>query len=285
MLSFISATEEFLNASEYEVVNHCCTVAGGCVSGTMRVATDVFLKRSLDSAYHEYQNQLYVWELCDARLLRVAKPLRWFEHVDSKGLVWSYFLMEYLSGTTIETYIHTDSHQTQRETGELVSKIFDALRHLHTVSCDKCTRPGPVSGAKPCGFPWGDYGLPCTMHRPQDLEALLYRILEIGGKQEVPNLVLGRLQLVHGDLAARNIMILDNGSIAIVDWVTLSYYPPVFEIASLFNARNLTPSVEEGKLLTRLVEMMEVSEDDESVYWVSQVQAICLRTSMHGVYF
>jgi len=203
----------------------------------MRILTDVFLKQSFDSSDYEHRNQLYAWELCDTRILRVAKPLRWFEHADPTGVVWSYLLMEYLPGTTIEDYIHATPKPTQRDIEPLVSKIFDAVQHLQTVSRRKCTRPGPLSGANPCGFPWRNYGLPQQTHCLQDLQALVYRILDIGGEHGVPTLALSRPQLVHGDLAARNIMILDDGSIAILDWATLSYYPPVFEVAALYNAQ------------------------------------------------
>lgn len=60
-------------------------------------------------------------------------------------------------------------------------------------------------------------------------------------RQWTVNLQHEDLVLCHMDLAPRNILILEDGDIGIVDWSTLSYYPSVFEFASLSYMKQIAP--------------------------------------------
>lgn len=253
-------------------------LAQNYVSGTRRIATDVLLKQSIRSSEAEFQNQMHAWKLCDPAILRVAQPIRWFERADSSDMKWSFFLMEYLPGVTLEDHIEC---APASETLSTAARVYDAIRHLHSMPLEPTSPPGPLHGTMLSGFPWGDYALPCQLRSVADLERLLLRILDIGSERRPAQLRFASLHLVHGDLAARNIMLLEDHSIAVLDWATLSYYPIDFEIAALGNAERAAGSTQEARLLGWIREKMDRSEDG-TTYWLARVQSICVTHSVRG---
>lgn len=75
------------------------------------------------------------------------------------------------------------------------------------------------------------------------------------------------------DLAPRNILILLDGTTAIVDWMTLAVYPTTFETASLsFLAK--TSNGEEKAILEAVLECVGGSDCEEESRMLREVHGI-----------
>lgn len=187
-----------------------CAISGG--TSVVKISDHAVIKFGQGITEDEWLIHKKAFDMIDRRRIRVPQPYRYFAR-DEIG----YLVMEYLDGKPVNPL--DSSYSTA------VSAIFS---HLWEISCDT---PGSLSGGASRGVLWSDYH-DFVPRATSDLEAYF--------NVRLPSIVETRLDLstlkfvlCHGDLAARNILTLHDGSICLIDWATAGFYPRIFDICSL----------------------------------------------------
>ncbi|KAK6507484.1 hypothetical protein TWF481_005915 [Arthrobotrys musiformis] len=142
-----------------------------------------------------------------------------------------YLVMGHLPGQTLAT-LWPGYNKVQKE--RAVAKIWDAVLKLREV---KIGEPGPIGGGMAQGGLFTQYGAG-PFPSAQTLEEWYSHKLEVCKRfKRVPNdapSFEGRFEppfcMTHQDLALRNMLIDDEGELALVDWAFAGAYPPWFEI-------------------------------------------------------
>lgn len=105
--------------------------------------------------------------------------------------------------------------------------MVKVLKHFEQVQHDK---PGPFHGGLACGQLWLDYDsiAPRTI---VDVEEYYNR----RQLKTLPHLNLKEYPLVfcYLDIAPRNILVLADGSLCLIDWASAGFYPRLFERCAL----------------------------------------------------
>jgi aminoglycoside phosphotransferase (APT) family kinase protein len=238
------------------------------------------VKRCMDGK-REFQNLEHAWDLLNGinltceRVLRIPKPLRYFELQGDDGFTSCYIAMEYLDGETMET--HLDE--------AIVSDVAEAICRVHCETMRLArTQPGPLDGKSADGFPWGENGCESQFRDVADLQQCVDKRLQFrpstrGQRRETIELQNMDLVFCHGDYALRNIMLLRNGDIGILDWANAAYYPAMFELGSLKYSTSICATHQKTLV-------MQVLQDLEVKYAVdeSDIEALCIvhQQSIHN---
>ena len=126
--------------------------------------------------------------------------------------------MEYINGRLLSSVEDPNNYL------DAVVKIlehFEQVRHV---------KPGPFHGGIAYGELWLDYEsiAPATI---SDIEKY-YNERQL---KPFSKLELARYPLVfcHLDIAPRNILVLEEGSLCLIDWATAGFYPRLFERCAL----------------------------------------------------
>lgn len=241
-----------------------------------RLSETAVLKRTSFGSKREYGNQMLAWKGLNSERLRVPEPIRYIKHEHEYGILYGYLIMEYLHGTPVE----------EANNEGFVDTVAQAILEIHTRSrgVAQYLPPGPPTGGLAEGFPWGQNGAENEFHTVQDLEECVNKRLinyarsrQLNASDWKLDLHQSDFGLCHLDLAPRNILILHDGNIGIVDWNTLAHYPVVFELASLWCFRDIAwsnhiPFFE--LLMSNLERSTHVSEEDSIKLEIVQSQSI-----------
>ena len=272
MLSFESPTVDFCRASEDEIISYCETTPAFSESpGVKRLSNDVLAKVGFGISDHEYWNQRHAWQKVNGSALRIPEPFRYFKQKKDDGVESGYLLMEYIPGGTLEDDSRAMDHA-------VIEKVVKAIHFMHKRTCNPGHKPGPVSGGLAQGFPWGQRGAEREFKTITDLEHCANRRLLADSKpRKALNLQNQVCALVHGDLVPRNIIVDDHGNIAILDWATAAYYPPIFEVAALYVGMGLAAPEQKGffdTMVARLKDVVHGSEEDVKKLERVQIRSI-----------
>lgn len=175
----------------------------------IKISDDQVVKWGPDVTKDEAENQRIAYELVDSRIVRIPRVYDFFS--DERG--WGYIVMEFMEGKVIDPL--EDVGAIQRVASVL--NYFATLRH---------NVPGSL------------YGRPCRGLLFPDTEDLVFNSLEEMEKwfnsrlfAHNPKLTLQGCELVlcHLDIAPRNILWQEDGSLCLIDWASAGYYPRLFE--------------------------------------------------------
>ena len=114
----------------------------------------------------------------------------------------------------------------------IVDSIIKALQHLAAISLPPGQGPGPVGRNPPQGYLWEKNGITYTFASISEMEHWLDDLLDYLPDKPTDRFVFAPAELVmcHTDLAPQNILRLGDGQLALLDWGSAGFYPPVFEI-------------------------------------------------------
>lgn len=245
-------------ATQYDISKS--SLAARKISGTIMVKKCISGKR-------EYQNQTHAWHALNGvllncnRVLRVPRPLRYFELADYDGFPSSYIVMEYLEGNTLEVGLDK----------KILPDVAEAIcRAHHETARSMQTQPGPLDGDPADGFPWGENGCESRLRNVAALQMCVNKRLQDSSQKSL-NLHNMNLVFCHGDLALRNIMLMSTGDIAILDWASAAYYPAIFELGSLAYLATCCP-LPQSLLIRELLEILESTCESEK----SDISALCV---------
>jgi len=173
---------------------------------------------SSESMKVEAENQKEAFNLLDPAIVRVPRVFDFFIH-EHQG----YLVMEYVQGQLIQD-LQAVHHR----------KLTSILSHFQSISVH---RLGNLSGRGriySCPFP--DEGIFCDSIKSMTAW-FNRRIIEKGMALAFDGCALN---LCHRDLAPRNLLWQDEGDIVfLLDWQTAGFYPPLFELCTQMNGRDL----------------------------------------------
>jgi hypothetical protein len=166
----------------------------------------------------EARNQNIARTLLNPTIVYVPKVFRSFSLDGCR-----YLVMEYVQGRS----------STELGINEAALRLLPALEHFATVEGQHA---GPLSGGVPSGLLWD----PLQDQPPSstdEIETYFNRRLvsPIPNSENYGTLHLSKRNLIlcHLDLAERNLLFLDNGSVAIFDWDSAGFYPQALEFCAL----------------------------------------------------
>lgn len=230
MLDWQSNSDDFGRAPEDDI-REIFEIAAG--SGRVRRIAEKFLAKKC--IFREFQNQAFAWETLNGASLRVPRPIRYVGgSVEGENGI---MIMEYLDGHSWDTAENVDESLTNE-------RVRKAVQHMHTATPKATSQPvvpGPLDGGLAESFPWGrgQKEVEHAFASIQDVEMCANKRLTQYAKtykhRKTRNFNLRgqRLAICHGDLAPRNILILADGHVALLDWEYMCLYPLIFEVACL----------------------------------------------------
>jgi thiamine kinase-like enzyme len=178
----------------------------------IQISDHQFVKWGPDITREEAENQWIAYELVDEHVVRVPKVFAFFS--GEQG--WGYIVMEFIRGKVIDPL----------EDLTAIEKIAGVLNHFATLE-------NPNLGSL-CGGS-------CRGRLSPETEDLRFDGLEDMEKwlnsrlfEHQPKLSLRNCNLVlcHLDIAPRNFLWLEDGSLCLVDWASAGYYPRLFEFCA-----------------------------------------------------
>ena len=205
----------------------------------LKLNDDAVVKYGTLVTASEAANQSFIWNRLDLCLIRVPRVYRYFQDLSipeyhRRGRT-GYLVMEFMPGTPL-------SEVPSSDLPSLVDKVANAVRQFSQLTSNQ---PGPVDGGEPRGNLWApDFRAYECFKTVDDLEAWFNRAL-IKEPARI-NFKQFSLCFCHLDLARRNILLLTDGSLCLLDWGCAGFYPRNFEIWNLrFEAedRLYTPSL------------------------------------------
>jgi len=227
--------EDFSNS---EIIRRCldpnCQFVGGVQYGNrvVKLSEKIAVKFGWGLTVEEADNQRKAFELLDRKIVRVPQVYRYFtqpieetqlftQSVEGIQLVEGFLprgfiVMEYVHGDMIKSPNNSQSNQIAR-----VLSYFASIHGRH---------PGPLQSGVSRGLLWEENGKPAFKSIQQMERWLNVRLPDVDTKltlQKYP------LVLCHLDLAPRNILWLNDGSICFLDWESAGFYPRFFEVCLL----------------------------------------------------
>lgn len=133
--------------------------------------------------------------------------------------------MEYIPGQSLE-----DSN-LGGDDEDVAKRLADIVAHLQDIRGGDGLAPGPVGGGIPRGYLWGDDGTKTAFHSVKDMNDWLNKRLELIDKSI--DLTPYPPVLCHLDLCRRNIILMEDNSICVVDWGHAGFYPRFFEATAI----------------------------------------------------
>ena len=251
--------------SDEELASFC---KNNCLAGTrlVRFSDTTIIKFGLDITPAEAATQRYVWEHANQDIFHIPEPYRFFQD----GPI-GYLVMEYLVGTSLSTYLESASSEEQIN---LVNSVMEALDHLATLPVPLKQGPGPAGGGSPRGYLWSDTGLSTSFASIFEMESWLNHILlqyQPGNQTRLFNFTAATLVVCHTDLAPRNLLRLDSGKIALLDWGSAGFYPPIFEIYALRTRADREP------FFASILDRLRLDEEQEGqIQLLAKIEQILL---------
>jgi thiamine kinase-like enzyme len=230
MLDWQSNSNDFGHASEDDIrkIFDLASTSGR----VRRVSEKILAKKCL---LREFENQVFAYESLDGTTLRVPKPIRYIgSSVEGENGI---MIMEFLDGCSWDEAATVDESRTN-------DRVHKAIQHMHKAipkTGNQQIYPGPLDGGHAESFPWGRAHKEAedTFTSLQDVETCAKKRLAQHAKrtklQNARRISLQgqRLAICHGDLAPRNILILADGHVALLDWEWMCIYPAIFDLACL----------------------------------------------------
>ena len=246
--------------SDSEIIERCFNpnrqVIGGLMYGNrvVKLSEEIVVKFGRGVTAEEADNQRRVTELLDRNIVRIPQVYRFFTRL-VKGAPRGFLVMEYIHG-------HFSESPNSRQINQL-AQILSYFASIHG------EHPGPLQRGVSRGLLWEENGKPAFESIQQMERWLNFRLPDVEAKK----LALEKYPLVlcHLDLAPRNILWLDDGSVCLLDWASAGFYPRFFEV-SLLKLMEYTHGDYETTLITR----MERLTDDE------EAQISLLSSSFHN---
>jgi serine/threonine protein kinase len=250
--SYKTMALQYNTATDDEIVQHCrrsnpnrdivSEFEGG--RSVIRISEEAVVKCGFGVTQLEAQNQQKAYKLINPSVIRIPQVYRFFSNGDI-----GYIVMEYISGEELSTVADSDIFLKPMVK---VLKSFEQVQHH---------KPGPFHGGLAIGQLWLDESIiPTTV---SDIEEY-YNTRQLRQRSKL-NLQNYPLIFCHLDIAPRNILVLKDRSLCLIDWASAGFYPRLFERCALkINIRS------ENSWNAKLLNLLDIPDEDE----MSQVQLL-----------
>lgn len=208
-MASLKSDDDLLRACEHPV-EVLFSLEGG--SEVLHLSDGVVVK--IGASRWEAQNQSIARALVDSSILRIPEVYRFIE---AKGT--GYLFMEYMEGKILESV----------DEPARMDQVMKILAHLGQI---KGTKTGPLGGGPVHGELWSD-DLIFTPATPRDIEQYFNRVLSKAANPQEFCISNYEPTLCHLDISLRNLLWLQDGAVALIDWESAGFYPRFFERAAI----------------------------------------------------
>lgn len=173
----------------------------------------------------EARTQEFANQNADPSIVHIPKVYRFFEIDDPhyrSGLKVGYLFMAYVQGPTL-----ADLYLGIRL--DIIPRMARIIAHLGRIQGGQV--PGPIGGGLAQGYFYGDDGADVSFASVPGFNSYLNKRLAIYKK--TIDLRGHPLVLCHMDLGRRNVILKDDGTVALVNWNDAGLYPRFFEVEVL----------------------------------------------------
>ena len=191
-----------------------CETLGGpssiiCGRRIVKVSDQAVIKFGIGVTESEANNQRGAYQLLNPSIVRIPQVYRFFNQGQ-----YGYIIMEYIKGQVV----------TPLEDQHLIHRVACILTNLAKISCHF---PGPLMSGVPRGLFWPE-NEELSFKTMRDVERYFNSRLVKGG----PQLDFSKCSAVlcHLDVAPRNVLWQEDGSICLLDWEYAGFYPRVLEV-------------------------------------------------------
>ncbi|KAI1908805.1 hypothetical protein LOZ12_006075 [Ophidiomyces ophidiicola] len=224
------------------------TYDGYCITPcVLSLSSDIVVQYGIGITSSRAAMQEYAYKRVDQAVVRIPKVYRFFMYRSAnRSCSYGYLFMEYMKGKTV---LELDEATENNEASTALTKQISGIAvHLLSIKAPDGTPPGPVNGAPPDGYLWGDDGSDTAFASAADWNTWLNRRLKIINKS-IDISPYYPLVICHGDFVRRNIIVLDDNKdsktnrnysyegrqLALVDWGFAALLPRMCEFASMFS--------------------------------------------------
>ncbi|KAF2495107.1 hypothetical protein BU16DRAFT_561412 [Lophium mytilinum] len=252
-------------------------LAGGLEEGTVvvRISEKIAVKYGFGVTAQEFATLEFAHQHINQSIVRTPEVYRFF--TDTSGTVpIGYIFMEYFRGWTLDDLdltVHTD----------IIPRVASIITHFGTISGGQV--PGPIGGGKLHGYLWGIDGTRTVFTCIEDMNTWLNKRLEVRRQIEEKRLRLSKTEeernrvLEHGlstnidltsqalvfchlDLCRRNMIMLEDRSICVVDFGCAGLFPRFFEPLTLSFLNPYDPEYAEP-LKQLVTEQLGITEEEK----------------------
>jgi len=241
----------------------------------IQLSDEITVKFGIGISSAEAATQLYAWKNANPSVIRIPEPYRFFQDESrGPGLTVGYLVMENIKGTDLSAYLKSASSLEQ---DTVVTYLINALNHLSAIPLPAGQGPGPVGGGPLRGYLWSDGGIGSSFASIPSMENWLNKILadytpDLHGRQF--DFTSEKLVMCHTDFAPRNILRLNDGRLALLDWGSAGFYPSIFEKYAFRTRLNREPIF--AKILLRLA---QVPNEESQIQLLARIEWILMRYS------
>jgi serine/threonine protein kinase len=205
-LDLRNATDEDLT----EICAKCSKVLYEILGGAKVVQISYQIVVKIGATEQEAENQRIARSLVDLKIAYVPEVYRFFT---LRGC--GYLVMEYIDGNSF------------METPNATSCMLSVLDHFSQIQSSKS---GPFAGGPPQGLIWQE-SRETSMSSLKEVESYFNIRLQKHSKSIEFS---GPVVFCHLDLADRNVIYRNNGSVCILDWKSAGFYPRSLEFSALY---------------------------------------------------
>ena len=203
----------------------------------VKISEREVIKFGLGVTESEANIQREAYRLLDPSIVRVPQVYRFF----TKG-EYGYLIMEYIKVQVL----------TPLDDQRLVCRVARILAHMQEFSSRV---PGPLRSGVPRGLFWPE-NEELSFRNLQDIER--YFNSRLGKDSARLDFGSCRVVLCHLDVALRNILLQEDGTICLLDWECAGFYPRVLEVC----AQRIIVR-KDGDFPSRLLEQMPDLTEEE----------------------
>lgn len=234
-------------ATDEEIVQYCLrsNPARDVISefegglSVVKISESAVVKCGFGVTQLEAQNQQQAYELLDPTIIRIPRVHRFFTYN-----LAGYIIMEYIEGQLLS------SVEDPTFCLRAMVHVLKYFEHLEGA------KPGPFHGGEAQGQLWLDESIaPATISDIEDYYN--NRQLRFSTKLKLKGYPL---IFSHLDIAPRNIIVLKDGALCLIDWASAGFYPRLFERCALrLNIRR------KGDWNDQLLDLLDVLDEDEAL--------------------
>jgi serine/threonine protein kinase len=238
---------QYETATNDEIVLHCrrTNVKRDIISefeggrSVVKLSEDAVVKYGYGVTQLEAWNQQEAYRQINLSIIRVPQVYRFFSDGDV-----GYIIMEFINGKELSTFEHPDT---------FLEPMVKVLRSFEQVRNHK---PGPFYEGPATGQLWLDEAI--TPTAVSDIEEY-YNTRQLRQRSKL-NLKDCPLVFCHLDIAPRNILVLEDRSLCLLDWASAGFYPRLFERCALrINVRG------KDSWNAKLLELLDNLDQNESL--------------------
>lgn len=194
--------------------------------------------------------QTFAHQHFDHSIVKIPRVHRFFHSSPCAFGSCGYLFMDYIEGWSLEDLdlqVHAD----------LIPRIATIIAHIECMTSDI---PGPPGGGRPEGYLWSDEGARTEFHSVEELNTWLNARLAMQDKSI--DITSEKLVFCHMDLCRRNMVMLPDRTICLLDFGFAGFYPRCFEVVTLDFLT--TEGVEYTRQLQRrLMEVLKFTDNEK----------------------